>query len=179
MAASTRDAGGAHPLSAGAEPGVNGAVSVSLCINGEAHQLGVRGSETLAELLRDRLGLTGTKIGCNAGECGACTVILDDRAVCACLVPAARADGRQVRTVEGLATANGLSPLQQMLVEHGAFQCGFCTPGVLMSLTALFERVPRPGEHQIRVALQGNVCRCSGYVRLIEAAKAAALKLAR
>jgi carbon-monoxide dehydrogenase small subunit len=105
--------------------------------------------------------------------------MLDDRAICACLTPAWRIDGRRVRTVEGLAPPDGLSPLQQALVDHGAFQCGFCTPGVVMSLTALFERVRLPSEHQIRVALQGNVCRCSGYVRLIEAAKAAALRLAR
>ncbi|WP_270934082.1 (2Fe-2S)-binding protein [Falsiroseomonas oryzae] len=152
---------------------------ISLQVNGTPHRLEVRGAETLAEVLRDRLGLTGTKIGCNAGECGACTVVLDGRAVCACLVPTPRMDGAAVRTIEGVTPAEGLSPLQQALVEHGAFQCGFCTPGVVMSLTALFDRVRLPSEHEIRVALQGNVCRCSGYVRLIEAAKAAALRLAR
>lgn len=154
-------------------------VAVSVEVNGTPHRLELRGAETLAELLRDRLGLTGTKIGCNAGECGACTVVMDGRAVCACLVPARRAEGACVRTIEGVTPEAGLSPLQQALVDHGAFQCGFCTPGVVMSLTALFERVRLPSEHQIRIALQGNVCRCSGYVRLIEAAKAAALRLAR
>jgi carbon-monoxide dehydrogenase small subunit len=147
---------------------------IRLRVNGADHRLEVAGAETLADILRDRLGLTGTKIGCNAGECGACTVVMAGRAVCACLVPAARADGAAIRTIEGVTPPEGLSPLQQALVDHGAFQCGFCTPGVVMSLTVLFERVPGAEEHEIRVALQGNVCRCSGYVRLIEAAKAAA-----
>jgi len=153
--------------------------AMQLSVNGVDRAVEVRGSDSLAQVLRDQLQLTGTKIGCNAGECGACTVMLDDRAVCACLVPAARAEGAQIRTIESQAADDGtLSVIQQAMVEHGAFQCGFCTPGVVMSLTALFAKRPAPTEHEIRVALQGNICRCSGYVRIIEAAKSVARRAA-
>lgn len=148
---------------------------MELTVNGATCRVQARGCDSLAQVLRGQLQLTGTKIGCNSGECGACTVLLDEQAVCACLVPALRAEGAQVRTVESLASEGGaLSRIQQALVAHGAFQCGFCTPGVVMSLSALFSECPAPDEHAIRVALQGNVCRCSGYVRIIEAAKALA-----
>ncbi|WP_374666848.1 (2Fe-2S)-binding protein [Ramlibacter sp.] len=148
---------------------------LTLTVNGAACRVQARGSDSLAQLLRDQLQLTGTKIGCNAGECGACTVLMEGRAVCACLVPALRAEGAQVHTIESQSAEGApLSAIQQALVAHGAFQCGFCTPGVVMSLAALFAETPSPTEHQIRVALQGNVCRCSGYVRLIEAANALA-----
>lgn len=133
--------------------------------------LEVNGSDTLLTSLRDRLGLTGTKLGCNAGECGACTVIIDGKAACSCLIPAWRMAGSVIYTIEGVGVGGKLSPIQQALVNHGAFQCGFCTPGVVMSLTALFQADPKPDETDIRVALQGNVCRCSGYVHLIAAAK--------
>ena len=146
---------------------------IELSVNGAACRVQVRGCDSLAQVLRDDLGLKGTKIGCNAGECGACTVLMDGQAVCACLVPAPRAQGAEIRTIESHA-AEGAAPsdIQQAMVDHGAFQCGFCTPGVVMSLTALFEQFPSPTEHQIRIALQGNVCRCSGYVKIIQAANA-------
>jgi len=142
-------------------------------VNGAAARVRCRPWDSLAQVLREGLGLTGTKIGCNAGECGACTVLVDGVAVCACLYPALRAGGRSVRTIEGVATDGRLSALQAALVRHGAFQCGFCTPGVVMSLTALLETSPQPQEAEIRIALQGNVCRCSGYVGLLEAVRAA------
>ncbi len=154
------------------EPGDRVADHVVRCrINDVDMSLEVMGSDTLLALLRDRLGLTGTKLGCNAGECGACTVIVDGRAVCSCLMPAWRLDGCHVHTIEGVGAGGKLSRIQQALVDHGAFQCGFCTPGVVMSLTALFQADPAPDEADIRIALQGNVCRCSGYVQLIAAAK--------
>lgn len=139
-------------------------------VNGAPVCLNVAGADTLADVLRDQLHLTGTKIGCNAGECGACTVNVDGRAVCACIFPAWRLGGSEILTVEGVGTAGALSPIQKALIAHGAFQCGFCTPGVVMSLTALFAVDPRPTETAIRIALQGNVCRCSGYVQLVAAA---------
>lgn len=147
---------------------------VQLTVNGEAYCVHAGGMDSLAQVLREQLGLTGTKVGCNAGECGACTVVVDGRAVCACLMPASRAEGAEVLTIEGAGQADTPSAIQRALVEHGAFQCGFCTPGVVMSLTALFARTPRPSEHQIRIALQGNICRCTGYVKIIAAANAVA-----
>lgn len=145
-----------------------------VAVNGETHRVQAGGMDSLAQVLRDQLGLTGTKIGCNAGECGACTVVMDGRAVCACLVPAQRAQDAEVLTIEGAGSAQEPSAIQRALVEHGAFQCGFCTPGVVMSLTALFARLPAPSEQQIRIALQGNICRCTGYVKIIAAAKSVA-----
>jgi carbon-monoxide dehydrogenase small subunit len=146
-----------------------------LTVNGATCRISASGNDSLAKVLREQLHLTGTKIGCNAGECGACTVVMNERAVCSCLVPAARAEGAHVKTIEGEAGSDGsLSAIQQSMIDHGAFQCGFCTPGVVMSLSALFAKNPSPNEHHIRVALQGNVCRCTGYVKIIEAAKAVA-----
>lgn len=132
------------------------------------------GGTPLARFLREDLGLTGTKIGCGQGECGACTVLVDDLAVCACLYPVGRALGRAVETIEGLDSDPIASRLRAAMIERGAFQCGFCTPGVVASLVALFRTVPRPGEAEIREALQGNLCRCSGYLKLFEAAVAVA-----
>ena len=148
---------------------------MEITVNGTACRISASGNDSLAKVLREQLHLTGTKIGCNAGECGACTVVINERAVCSCLVPAARAEGAHVKTIEGEGGSDGsLSAIQQSMIDHGAFQCGFCTPGVVMSLSALFAKNPSPNEHNIRVALQGNVCRCTGYVKIIEAAKAVA-----
>jgi len=144
---------------------------LSLEVNGLSRDVEADPSASLAMLLREGLGLRGTKIGCGNGECGACTVLMDGRAVCSCLVPAGRANGRRIDTVESLGDPDEMHPLQQKLVEKGAFQCGFCTPGVVMSLVALMQRNSTPDEAEIKTALQGNLCRCSGYVKLLEAVK--------
>ena len=125
----------------------------------------------LVTVLRDGLGLRGTKVGCGNGECGACTVLMDGKAVCSCLVPAGRANGRRIDTIESLCGIDEMRPLQRKLVERGAFQCGFCTPGVVMSLVALLRRKSKPNDKDIMTALQGNLCRCSGYVKLLEAVR--------
>jgi carbon-monoxide dehydrogenase small subunit len=143
-------------------------------VNGAREHLDVPGNLTLLQLLREKLALTGTKNGCEAGECGACTVLLDGEPVNSCMMLAVEADGRSVLTVEGLAPEGQLSPLQEAFVEHNAVQCGFCTPGMLMSAAALLERNPHPSETEIKEALVGNLCRCTGYVRIIAAVQAAA-----
>ena len=141
---------------------------IALQVNGNACETEYDPATPLAVFLREELDLRGTKIGCGNGECGACTVILDGRAVCSCLVPLGRTSGRTVETVESLGTPDDLHPIQQKLVERGAFQCGFCTPGLVMSVVALLRETPEPGEAEIKDALQGNLCRCSGYVKLLE-----------
>ncbi len=143
--------------------------AITVTVNGSVERLEVPSNMTLLQMLRDRLALTGTKNGCEAGECGACTVLLDGEPVNSCLVLAVEADGHQVLTVEGLAAGGQLSPLQQAFIEHNAVQCGFCTPGMLMSATALLQRNPNPSRQEIKEALVGNLCRCTGYVRIIDA----------
>ena len=143
--------------------------AITLTVNGSSESLEVPDHLTLLQMLRDRLALTGTKNGCEAGECGACTVLVDGEPINACLMLAVEADGREVVTVEGLAAERGLTPLQQAFIDRNAIQCGFCTPGMLMSATALLARSPRPTEEEIREALLGNLCRCTGYVRIIQA----------
>jgi len=133
----------------------------------------VKADALLVEVLRDQLELTGTKEACGEGECGACTVLLDGEPVTSCLIPALKAQGREVMTVEGLASAGELHPLQRAFIEHGAVQCGYCTPGMLMSAKALLDRNPHPSEEEIKEAISGNLCRCTGYVKIIEAIKAA------
>jgi xanthine dehydrogenase YagT iron-sulfur-binding subunit len=148
--------------------------TIRLTVNGVAHRFEVEDRWTLVELLRDHVGLTGTKIGCDRGECGACTVLLDGRPVYSCSQLAVWADGRRVQTVEGLARDGRLSPLQQAFVDHNAAQCGFCTSGQLMAATALLARHPRPDAQQVRAGLTGNLCRCSNYNAIVEAVLAAA-----
>lgn len=151
---------------------------IELRVNGGLHRLEVEPRDRLIDVLRDRLGLTGTKEGCGTGECGACTVILDGRPVNSCLVLAVRADGRDVETIEGLGTPQDLHPLQEAFVEHGALQCGFCGSGMLMTAKALLDRNPEPTEEEIRVALAGNLCRCTGYGKIVESVQVAARSMA-
>jgi CO/xanthine dehydrogenase Mo-binding subunit/aerobic-type carbon monoxide dehydrogenase small subunit (CoxS/CutS family) len=143
-------------------------------VNGRAVEVHVASETRLADVLRDTLGLTGTKIGCNAGDCGACTVLLDGRQVCACLVPAAQVEGRAVETVEGLARDGRLAALQRAFLDHGAAQCGICTPGMLMAASDLLARIPRPSEAEVLDGLAGVLCRCTGYRKIVEAVLAAA-----
>jgi carbon-monoxide dehydrogenase small subunit len=142
---------------------------IELQVNGVPVQVRAAPMSRLLDVLREELRLTGTKEGCGEGECGACAVLLDGELVCSCLVPVGQAAGGQVRTVEGIATAEGLAPLQQAFLEHGGAQCGICTPGMLMAAISLLERNPRPTEAEVRTALAGNLCRCTGYTRIFEA----------
>ncbi len=149
---------------------------ITLTINGEVELVDVPSSMTLLQMLRDRLMLTGTKNGCAAGECGACTVLLNGEPVNSCMVLAVECEGAQITTVEGLAHDGQLDPVQQAMMEQGGVQCGFCTPGMLISIRALLNRNPRPNDYEIRDALVGNLCRCTGYLRIFEAVKAAGSK---
>jgi carbon-monoxide dehydrogenase small subunit len=144
---------------------------MDLTVNGEPREVLAPASATLLEVLRSGLGLTGSKRGCNHGVCGACTVLLDGKLARSCLTLAVDVGERPVTTVEGLAGDNGLSAVQRALIDSGAIQCGFCTPGFVIALTELFAREPRPGREAIRNALSGNLCRCSGYVKIVEAAE--------
>lgn len=147
---------------------------LSIKINGEMRSASVPPETTLLQLLRNTFNLTGAKLGCDVGDCGACTVILDGRAVNACLVLAAQADGREVLTIEGLATRNELHPLQKAFEERASLQCGFCGPGVILAAKALLDGDPNPSRHDIRDALAGNLCRCTGYTKMVEAVEDAA-----
>lgn len=150
-------------------------MNVSLTVNGVARVAeGVEEEASLLDLLRDHLGLFGTKNACEQGECGSCSVFLDDLLVCSCLVPAGSAEGAAVETVEGLAADGILDPVQQAFVEAGAVQCGFCTPGFVMATHDLLRRVPEPDDAEIREALSGNLCRCTGYQKIIDAVHLAA-----
>jgi carbon-monoxide dehydrogenase small subunit len=146
--------------------------AINTTINGRAYSLSIFPHQTLLELLRDELGLTGTKCGCEIGECGACTVLLDGQAVNACLILAPQVDGRNILTVEGLSKDGKLDRLQESFMDHDAVHCGFCTPGMLLSAKALLDTDPHPDETQIRTAISGNLCRCTGYVQIVEAIKA-------
>ena len=147
--------------------------AISLTVNGVSHRVEVEDRWTLVELLRDQLDLTGTKIGCDCSECGACTVLMDGKPVYACCQLAVWADGADVQTVEGLAHNGRLSPLQQAFIDHNAPQCGFCTPGQLMTATALLNAVPRPDAAQVKQALVGNLCRCAALIPSLRAARRA------
>ena len=147
---------------------------LGLQVNGRQHTLAARGAATLLEVLRDQLSLTGTKQGCDGGECGACTVLVDGEPRLACITLAASVEGRAIETIESLATQGRLSALQRAFHEHLGAQCGFCTPGMVMAAEALLRREPQPSEAQIREALSGNLCRCTGYVKIVESVQAAA-----
>ncbi len=142
---------------------------VSTTINGEPQEFLCDADQSLLDVLRGPLGLTGSKEGCGSGDCGACTVTLNGRIVCSCLVLAAEAEGQEIGTIEGMAPGDGLHPLQQKFLESAALQCGICTPGVLMAAKSLLERNPDPTEHEVRFWLAGNLCRCTGYDKIVRA----------
>lgn len=144
---------------------------ITLKVNGKDHELAVDANRILVDLLRYDLGLTGTKKGCGTGECGACTVILNCKPVNSCLILAIQANGSEIMTIEGLRTADGLHPLQKAFVEQGAIQCGFCSPGMILTASNLLQRNLSPTEEEIRTALSGNLCRCTGYQKIVEAVR--------
>lgn len=147
---------------------------IKLKVNGELYEVAIHQHRTLAEVLREELDLIGTKEACNQGDCGSCTVIMDGKTVSSCLTLAVEAEGREIRTVEGIADGEELSPIQQAFIDHGAIQCGFCTPGMVMSATALLEENPNPTEDEVRMGIAGNICRCTGYTKIVEAVLATA-----
>ena len=153
-------------------------VHVSTTINGDAVEFVCPPGESLLDVLRNRLSLTGAKEGCGTGDCGACSVTVDGRLVCSCLVLGAEVEGAKVTTVEGMADGGELHPLQSQFIEHAALQCGICTPGFLVAAKALLDRNPDPSEEEIRYALAGNLCRCTGYDKIVRAVDAAAKQLA-
>ncbi len=142
---------------------------IELSVNNDMYEVAVKPHQTLLEILREELGLTGSKEGCGMGACGACTVLIDGETALACLTLVLSLEGKDIQTVEGLADAQELTPLQESFVEHGAIQCGFCTPGMLMSSTALISKHPQPDVHEAQRAISGNLCRCTGYVKIVEA----------
>jgi aerobic-type carbon monoxide dehydrogenase small subunit (CoxS/CutS family) len=147
--------------------------SIGVSVNGERYEREVEARKLLVHFLRDDLDLTGTHVGCDTGNCGACTVLVDGRAVKSCMLLAVQADGAEITTVEGLAGDGDLTPLQQAFHEHHGLQCGYCTPGMLMSATHLLAENPKPTDEEIRRGIQGNICRCTGYVNIVKAIKAA------
>jgi carbon-monoxide dehydrogenase small subunit len=142
---------------------------ITLIVNGESYSLAVEPNRTLLQVLREDLGLTGTKEGCGKGDCGSCTVLVDGKAANSCLTLAMQVKGKSITTIEGLATANGLHPLQQAFIQYGAIQCGFCTPGMILGAKALLDENPHPTEEEVKRSLAGNLCRCTGYTKIIEA----------
>ena len=149
-------------------------LKLNITVNGISHTLRIDPNLRLLDLLREELHLTGTKEGCGIGECGACTVILDGRAVNSCLILAGQCEGREITTIEGVTPEDDLSPLQQSFLDNGAVQCGFCTPGMILSATALLNHNSTPTEAEIREAISGNLCRCTGYTQIVEAIQAVA-----
>ena len=152
-------------------------VQLTLTVNGEARDVAVALHKTLLEVLREDLGLTGTKHGCELGECGACTVLVDSQPVLSCLALPVELQGRDIKTVEGMAEGSRLHPLQQAFAELGAAQCGYCTPGILLTAEALLEDNPTPSRDEVRTALAGNLCRCTGYTKILDAVELAALRM--
>jgi carbon-monoxide dehydrogenase small subunit len=152
-------------------------IRVSTTINGDPVEYLCDAEETLLDVLRNRLGLTGAKEGCGSGDCGACSIMLDDRLVCSCLVLGAEAQGKRIETIEGMAKGEKLHPLQRNFIEHAALQCGICTPGFLIAAKALLDRNPNPSETEVRYWLAGNLCRCTGYDKIVRAVMATAAEL--
>jgi len=152
-------------------------VEITLRVNGEDYELEIEPHRTLVEVLREQLGFTGTKKSCNEGECGACTVIMDGKPVASCLILALDARDKEILTIEGLAKGEELHPLQVAFVRHGGIQCGFCTPGMIMSAKALLDKNPRPAASDVRRAISGNLCRCTGYQQIVDAVLAAAKEM--
>jgi aerobic carbon-monoxide dehydrogenase small subunit len=150
---------------------------IELNINGSSCEVAIRPQDLLIDVLRQKLDLTGTKKGCGQGDCGTCTVLIDGRRTLACLTLAIACEGRQILTIEGMETNGVLHPIQQAFIDQGAIQCGYCTPGMVMSAKALLDEVPTPTEHQIKLALSGNLCRCTGYVKIVDAVREAASRL--
>lgn len=147
---------------------------IELCVNGEDYELAVESNATLAEVLREQIGLTGTKVSCGTGECGTCTVLIDNRPILSCLALAVDCQKQSILTIEGLSVGGKLTPVQQAFHECGAIQCGFCTPGMVLSTTALLEANSRPSMQEIQKALEGHLCRCTGYNKIMEAVQQAA-----
>jgi carbon-monoxide dehydrogenase small subunit len=147
---------------------------ITLTVNGDEHSLVVKANATVANVLRQELNLTGTKKGCELGDCGSCTVLLDGKPVDSCMVLALEADGREITTIEGVAQGSKLDSLQESFINHSAVQCGYCTPGMILSAKALLTRNPHPTEHEVRTAIGGNLCRCTGYVHIVQAVMAVA-----
>jgi 4-hydroxybenzoyl-CoA reductase gamma subunit len=150
---------------------------IKLNINGDIYEVAVKPKEVLIDVLRDKLGFTGTKRGCNSGRCGACTVLVDGKAVRSCLVIANKVQDKKIITIEGLAKNGVLDQIQEAFIEHGAVQCGFCTPGMIMTAKAFLKKNPNPTIDEVKEALSGNICRCTGYVKIIEAIEDAALRI--
>jgi carbon-monoxide dehydrogenase small subunit len=144
---------------------------IQLTINDKEYEVAVEPNQTLTDMLRYELGLTGTKKGCEVGDCGSCTVIMDGISVNSCLVLAMQANGRKITTIEGVETEKGMHPIQKAFVEKGAIQCGFCTPGMILSARSLLEKNPNPTEEEIRAGISGNLCRCTGYQKIVDAVK--------
>ncbi|MET4130379.1 (2Fe-2S)-binding protein [Roseovarius sp. MBR-6] len=154
-------------------------IHVTTTINGDATEFLCEAEATLLDVLRDELGLTGTKEGCGTGDCGACSVTVDGRLVCSCLMLGAEAEGREITTIEGMATGERLHPLQKKFIEMAALQCGICTPGILVAAKSLLERNPDPSEEEVRYWLAGNLCRCTGYDKIIRAVMETAADMRR
>jgi carbon-monoxide dehydrogenase small subunit len=152
-------------------------MNINLKINHKEHHLDLKGHETRLEVLREHLSLTGTKTSCQEAECGACTVMINGKAVLSCITLAANVEGDEITTIEGLAQGDVLHPVQEAFVDHGSVQCGFCIPGMIMSSVALLEKKPEPTQEEIEYALDGNICRCAGYPKIFEAIRAAGKKM--
>jgi carbon-monoxide dehydrogenase small subunit len=151
---------------------------IELSVNGETHEVAVEAQVTILEVLRGQLGLTGAKEACGTGECGSCTILMDGKPILSCLTLALDCPSHEITTIEGLSTVDGLSPLQQSFQDCGAIQCGFCTPGMVLTAGSLLEENPQPSEEEIKKALEGNLCRCTGYNKIVEAVKLAAERAA-